>query len=107
MTPEGAVQKAVIEYLNYSGFWVWRRNIGGRAWQDKSGKKRVMKFGVKGMADLEGIAPDGRHVEVEVKAPGETPSYEQNAWLEQARAKGAIALWCDSLEMLQEKLRNL
>lgn len=103
MKPEAAVQSVVMDYLNLIGWRVWRRNVGAM----KLDAKRFVRFGVAGMADLEGIAKGGRHVEIEVKAPGKKPTLHQLAWLEQCRSQGAIALWCDSVDMLIEKLNEI
>jgi hypothetical protein len=106
---EGAVLKAVKQFCYYRGIHLYRRNIGAMKGSYK-GKPWFVKFSEPGMADLSGWTVEdpqpGRHVEVEVKAPGKKPSAAQLAWLEQARAGGCVAFWCDSTEMCEAKLKE-
>lgn len=100
---ESEIQAAIIEYLNYQpGVRVWRRNVGAMA-GSHNGRKWFVRFGAKGMADIEGIGPGGRHIEIEVKRAGKKPTQEQLDWLEDCRVCGAIAFWADSLESAIEQ----
>jgi hypothetical protein len=96
--------KAIIDYVNcIPGFRVWRQNTGGRDYIGADGKKHVVFFGQKGMADISGIGR-GLRVEIEVKREGEEPNALQKAWLEFIRQCGGIAFWCDSLDACMHKL---
>lgn len=109
-TPEGEVQAAVIEHLTLVKRWiVFRRNVGGRPWVDKKGKKRVVLFGLSGQSDLWGLIPEqrGRHFECEVKRAGEVPTLEQYGWMQRVREAGGVAFWVDSVEMLERRLAEL
>lgn len=120
---EAAVLKAVKQLLEARGFRVFRRNTGafrGEYRSKRTGKvrQRFVRFSEPGMADLWGwlVLPPrtkngdhgllGLHIEVEIKAPGRTPTATQHAWLNEATAYGAMALWCDSVEMCEEKLKE-
>ncbi len=52
---------------------LWRANVGAA----RIGT-RVVRFGIPGQADLTGILPDGRRLEIEVKSPKgcQTPAQE-------------------------------
>ena len=106
---EGPILADCLKYLNkVDGIWAWRRNVGAA----KLGG-RWIRYGQSGMADISGIisvtiADDlvGVRLEVEVKAPGNTPTPKQAAWLAATLHHGGVALWCDSKEALDYKLRK-
>jgi hypothetical protein len=102
---EADVVKAVVDYVNtLPGFWIWRRNVGAMS-GTHNGKTRFIRFGKKGMADWEGIGPKGVHLEIEIKQPGKLPTSEQIAWMQDCQSKGAIAFYCDSIEMCERQLK--
>lgn len=109
-TGEAAVKQAVLDYLLLVKRWpAWVRNVGGRSWKDKTGKKRVVMFGQPGQADVWGIIPEqrGRHFEIEIKKPGEEPTPAQYDWLQRVRDNGGVAFWVDSIEQLERELACL
>jgi hypothetical protein len=76
------------------GIRLYRRSIGGRREGD-----RYIPFGRAGEADLYGFMPrshQNRHIELEVKRPGNKPTLKQIAWLREMHALGCIAMWCDN-----------
>lgn len=81
---ETSYVKPLIEALEARGLGLyWRRNVGGRG---------RLRFGKKGQSDIWGIASDGTHVELELKADGGEVSSEQAAWIETVRRQGGVAL---------------
>ena len=99
---EAEVLVAVLKRLNkYGNIWAWRRGVGAH---QVGG--RWVRYGQPGQADIEGIitAEAGVHLEVEVKAPGKKPTPKQLAWLAACASSGAVALWVDSVEMLEDLL---
>lgn len=101
---ESDVLLAVRDYLGICGFDVFRRNTGAMR-GTHNGKARFVRFSSPGAADLWGIQRHtGRHLEVEVKAPGKRPSPAQLAWLAAMRRNRSIAFWCDSVERCREEL---
>lgn len=103
--PAGIVRERDIlvlvrDYLTARGYVLFRRNVGAV----QSGT-RYIRYSQPGQADLYGWHRDtGKHIEIEVKAPGKEPTAQQYAWLRYVRDTGAIAVWCDSLERLQMQL---
>ena len=84
-TPEGRLTKAVRNLLDTIGLFHWKH------WQ-------VPMSGLKGIADIIGVSPDGRFIAIELKAPGNKPTQEQHEFLENIRRNGGIAFWADSVE---------
>ena len=113
MTPkkrENEVLPELLKWLNKTGFiWAWRRSVGvqriGGRW---------IRYGQKGQSDIEGVVmipggdqwPVAIHLEVEAKAPGNKPTPEQAAWLAAQATAGSVAVWADSVPVLEEKLRQ-
>ena len=102
--------RSVMDYLGMIGFLAFRRNVGAREWIDSAGKRRLVKFGEAGQADVWAIGPGGLHIEIELKKPHagkrSEPNDEQRAWLEDVRRAGAIGLCVTSLEELSQRLRE-
>ena len=51
MTPEGAILKSCLDYLAAKHILAFRMNTGAMA-AEHNGKKRFMRFGTPGMADI-------------------------------------------------------
>lgn len=98
--PEREVQASIVEYFAaVYKIELHRRNTGAVPASYK-GKDRFIRFSKPGMADLWGIEPGtGRHIEIETKRKGKTPTEKQSLWLEWCQAQGAIAFYADSLDM--------
>lgn len=106
---EKDIQKAVLEYFNMNGFWVWRNNSGAFVLGDK--KKRFFRAGFSGISDLIGIAPDGKFIAVEVKRKGGKLTEKQKHFLELVRDMGGYALVVysidDAINFIDSWKRNL
>lgn len=100
---ERDVQKAILDYLRTVGVLAWRVNVGAVAATHK-GKRRFVRFGVPGQADIMGVLPGGTAIMVEVKRPGKRPTAAQVAFLRQVQAVGACAFWADSVAVVEAVL---
>lgn len=92
---EKETQKAIIEFLNYYGHFVWRNNTGG--FYTNHGQ-RFVRFGLQGSSDILGVSRDGRFIAIEVKSPGKKPLRHQIAFLDEVKRRGGIALVAYSLD---------
>ncbi len=90
---ERDVKRAVLDYCAMRHIFVQVRAVGAVKIDS-----RFIRFAKPGQADLWLILPNGRHGECELKAPGKKPTDAQLQWLDDCRAQGAIAFWCDSVE---------
>ena len=113
---EKEVQAECLKWLNSQPtIWAWRRTVG----MFRSGP-RIIRVNQKGQSDIEGIinvrrrdpqtmmfqsGDIGVHLEIETKRQGNEPTDDQSAWSLAVQAIGGIALWCNSLDMLKDKLR--
>lgn len=88
--PESGIQASIIEALGLApDFTLYRNNVGIAKHEDGS---RVRYGLMVGSSDLVGIlAPHGRWVCLEVKAPGKYATAEQKHWQEHMRKRGAFA----------------
>lgn len=89
---ERDVLKSILDYCAVEKIFIHRRNVGA-----VKADSRYIRFSKPGMADLWGIYRR-RHIECEVKRPGEVPSKAQLDWLVECDEAGACAFWCDSLD---------
>lgn len=85
MTPEGRLQKKIVDYAKSLGFLVKRNHMARGA--------------ARGWPDLEIFALRGVVLLVEVKAPGEKPSLLQMHRIEELRALGHVAFFVDNFEI--------
>jgi penicillin-binding protein-related factor A (putative recombinase) len=107
---EQSVVNACINYLNFTGSFVWRNNTGATttSYFDSKGhyKTRFWRAGIKGSSDIIGIYKDGRFIAVECKAGKNKPTPEQTDFIDRIKTNGGIALIVYSLDELIEKLKK-
>lgn len=116
---EFAVHCVVADSLRIGimpGWQWWHTPNGGErpAFVKKNGKRisieggKLQRMGTKrGVSDILLVAPpQGRLHALELKARGEAPDDDQNAFLEAVRAAGGIAEWTDSFDGAIEILRR-
>lgn len=94
---ETQLVKQIIEYLNYSGHLVQRTNSGMMRGNYK-GKDWVVKLSNPGTSDITGCSKNGRFLAIECKIKPNKPTALQEAYLEEIRKRGGIALVAYSLE---------
>jgi hypothetical protein len=90
---EAALQRLVLAHLQRLGIWAWRMNTGGA--RTKTG---FVRFGIPGQADVTGILPDGRRLEIELKSDEGRLSPAQIAFGNRIRANGGIYIAARTLE---------
>jgi len=80
---------------------VWRANVGVA----RIGR-RVVRFGVPGQADITGILPNGRRLEIEVKAPTGRQSEDQANFQRMIERFGGLYVLARSVEDVQKAIAN-
>lgn len=77
---EHSVQNAILRWFaTQRAVRVWRQNTGVASY-GAGPNRRTVAFGVPGAADISGILPDGRRLEVEVKSQTGRQSDQQRAF---------------------------
>lgn len=114
---EKAKQNAILrEFATRPNMRLWRANVGVARYGD-----RVVRFGIKGQADLSGIVPVfpkcpscgtvckpvGARLEVEVKDDDGRLSKEQEAFGEIIRRLGGIHVVATSPDDVQRELEHI
>ncbi len=102
---ETDLQKQIVEYLNLMGHFVWRNNSGA-VFSEYKGKKRMIKFGFKGCADVVGILRDGRFIAVECKIGYNKPTEAQYNFLDEVTHRGGIGMWTTNLDNVINRLKE-
>jgi hypothetical protein len=114
-TTETDLVRACLDWLALHRIKAWRMNNTGIFDPVKKIHRRF--HGLRGVSDILGILPQtvrladgaeemfGNFLAIEVKKPGEKPRPEQQAFLQDIRAAGGIALCVHSLGELEEQLR--
>jgi hypothetical protein len=106
LVPERQVLMACLAVLHARGVAAWRQNTGAVK-QTYKGRTRFTRYGVPGQADITGILPDARRLEVEVKRFGKRPTAKQCEWLRKINGSGGVALWVDDAGHLDRVLPRL
>ena len=85
---EHETQNAIMRYLATCDLVFWRQNTGVATFHG-----RTVRFGVPGQADISGIMPDGKRLEIEVKtAKGRQSTAQKNYAAMIARNNGVYIL---------------
>ncbi len=100
---ESAIQKAGMRLMTSLGVRCWRRNVVSMT-AEYMGKSRFIRAAAAGQSDVWGVLPDGRHIEIEFKRPGNYPTYDQAMWLTTTN-RICPAFWCDNLKTLDSVIR--
>lgn len=103
MTPEKSIQNAILrEFGTRADMRLWRANAGTARMGD-----RVVRFGVVGQADLTGILPNGRRLEIECKSPNGFQSPEQKAYQAMIEKFYGVYILARSVDDVRRKLEGL
>ena len=97
---ESQVLKSCLHYLQVRGIECWRANVGSMT---IPGTTRFVRFGKKGMPDIQGYMNDGRALFVECKSATGRLRPEQVAFLERAERAGCVVVVARSIDDLKAK----
>ena len=97
---EKQIQNAILrEFGTRPDLRIWRANVGAA----RIGR-RVVRFGIPGQADLTGIAPDGRRLEIEVKSKDGRLSEDQKRFRDLIQRFKGIHIVARSVHDVYEQL---
>lgn len=78
---------------------LWRANVGAA----RIGQ-RVVRFGIPGQADLTGILPDGRRLEIEVKSPHGRQSPQQRIFQQMIERFHGVYILARNIDDVRQQL---
>jgi hypothetical protein len=97
---EKQTQNAILRaFGTLPGLRLWRSNVGVA----RVGL-RTVRFGIRGQADLTGILPDGRRLEVEVKSATGRQTTEQKAFQDMIERFHGIYILARSVDDVRREL---
>jgi hypothetical protein len=103
---EKPVQNAILRWFSTQrAVRVWRQNTGVASY-GAGPHRRTVAYGVPGAADITGILPDGRRLEVEVKSPTGTQSDAQRAFGAMITKHQGVYILARSVDDVIEGLRE-
>lgn len=113
---EKKIQDAVLAWLAQAGVDAWRNNTGTAVYGggcrvpafggSVAPPVRRVSFGLLGSADITGILPDGRRLEIEVKRPGESQTPRQKKFQAMIERNRGVYLLATSIEELAHGLED-
>ncbi|NPV51712.1 MAG: VRR-NUC domain-containing protein [Candidatus Methanofastidiosum sp.] len=89
--------KAVLEYLYYKGF-IAIRNNSGVIFIGNGERKRAIRVGLSGSADIIACSPKGNFVAIECKSKKGKLTNKQKEFLDKVKTLGGVALIVRSLD---------
>lgn len=98
---ENDVEWNCINWLQSLG-WIAERNPSGLLYTKNGDPHRVGRPGVCDWRLKRGVKHPLHYFELECKRPGEEPDKRQREYMAQMAAHGVVAVYADSLEMLQQ-----
>ncbi len=109
MTPANKITaELLIEIPKFFHCRVWRNNRVKAMVTGRGGKPRMVDAGIDGQADISGIlAPSGKRIEVEVKAPGDRQSEVQKAFQAMIQSHGGIYIVATSVKQCLEEMQKI
>ena len=100
---EKQLQNAIVrEFGTRSDMRIWRQNTGAAAYGP-----RIVHFGVPGAADLTGILPDGRRLEIECKSATGRQTREQRNYQRMIEKFNGVYVLARSVEDVWEAIGEI
>src|SRR4051794_33690092 len=104
MSEEKTLQLEILrQFATRPELRLWRANTGVAV---PLGTDHVVRFGVRGQADLSGIVRGGRRLEIEVKSPRGRRSPQQVKWGEMIARFGGIYIVARSVNEVHAALAD-
>ena len=102
MTERQIMNAILREFGTKPGLRIWRQNTGAA----RIGR-RLVRFGVPGQADLTGILPGGRRVEIETKSPTGRQTPDQRAFQTMIERFGGLYVLARSVEDVRHAIGDV
>ena len=96
------LQKILFSLGRLKEIRVWRQNSG----KLPNANGRMVQFGTPGAADITGILPDGRRLEIEVKTMTGKQSVQQKRYQDMIQRFGGVYILARSVEDALDGVRE-
>ena len=103
MTESQILAAILREFGSRTDMRLWRQNTGA-AKDPRTGQ--VIRFGIKGQADLSGILQGGRRIEIECKTATGRQTKEQKAWQRMIEKMGGLYVLARGVEDVERALQE-
>lgn len=104
METETNIVHAILDWLHWNKFMVWRNNAGAH-FVTKKGKEYMIRMSPKGVPDIIGLSKQGNFIGIEVKKKGNKPTVEQAQFLSYVNDSGGIGLLAYSIDDVQREFK--
>ena len=102
-TPEGDIQRKILQHLKKQGVYCWRNNTTG-IYDQKLKTYRTSPYALKGVADILGILPDGKLLAIEVKTKKGVVSQDQALFGRRIRENNGVYIIARSVSDVSDAL---
>lgn len=113
MIRERDIQEAILDYLQARRIFAFRTNTGAAMLPGRNGKRQLVRFGFRGVADIIGIVPGedsvgtyGQFLAIEVKGPKGKQTEDQKAFEEAVKKNGGIYCLARSVDDVRKALEG-
>ena len=100
---EADIQKAILGYLRYKGYVVWKNRAVG-IFKQSTGRYIPIPKEERGVSDLIGLTHNGIMFAIEVKMPKKKLTSWQQEFLDKVHASNGIAIVAHSIDDVAEIL---
>lgn len=103
MTETDLVASILLKFGSHPDVRIWRANV----LVAKDARGRVVRAGITGQADISGLlAPNGRRLEIECKAPHGRQTDAQRNWQSMIQSLGGLYVLARSADDVEAALRG-
>jgi hypothetical protein len=101
--PEQAIQRQILEYLNWKHIFAWKVTTTGIY---VKARNTWIPNQAPGVSDILGVLPGGRLLAIEVKAPKGKVSFNQQQFIDRVNENGGLAFVAYSIEEVEAHLNG-
>ena len=104
---EKDIQYQIIDYLGMKKIYCWRQNVGCSQYMDKQGRKRFVRYGFPGVADIIGILPNGQFLAIEVKSAKGELNENQKIFKQNIDSNNGVYIVARDLDTVEKVINSV
>lgn len=101
---ESRIQTAILKKLQSSGVLCWRNN-NQATYDNRLGGYRHNPYARRGVSDILGVLPGGKHLEIEVKGPDGKQSPDQAVHEKRVTELGGVYILARSVKDVEHLIQ--